>query len=44
MDKKTDITVSVYYSDSGGDIIDIIKKSLWLFIEKEIKQLCMQNS
>lgn len=44
MDNKNSITVSVYYSDNGEDVIDIIKKSFWLFIEREVKELCMQKS
>lgn len=46
MTKNSDstITVEVFYKEDGIDIADILRKSLMLFMEKEVKELCQKNS
>lgn len=38
------IEVKSYYAENGIDIRDILKKSILLFVESEVKKLCLQNS
>lgn len=39
-----ELNVKVYYSNNRTDIRNELKKSVLLFIEKEVKKLCAQNS
>lgn len=39
-----ELNVKVYYSNNRTDIRNELKKSILLFIEREVKKLCAQNS
>lgn len=43
-DTKNPITIKVFYKEDGIDVAEILRKSLMLFIEKEVKELCQKNS
>lgn len=38
------IDVKIYYKENGVDIREILKKSITLLIEKEVKKLCYHTS
>lgn len=40
---NNNITVSVYYNDNGDNIVELLKQSLWFYIEEEIKKLCQAS-
>lgn len=46
MAKNSDnvVTVKVFYKEDGIDVAEILRKSLKLFIEKEVRELCQKNS
>lgn len=45
MDKNyKEIIVKSYYPENGEDIMEILKKSILLFIESEVRKLCGQGS
>ncbi len=46
MAKNSDnvVTVKVFYKEDGIDVAEILRKSLMLFIEKEVRELCQKNS
>lgn len=45
MNKDTNkLIIKICYSDNKVDIKNELKKSILLFIEREVKKLCMQNS
>jgi len=46
MIKNSDNTViiKVFYQENGIDIAEILRKSLMLFMEKEVRELCQKNS
>ena len=43
-ESKTDFIIKLYYSATGADIGTEIQKAILLFVEREVKKLCMQNS
>lgn len=38
------INVKIYYKEDGADIREILKQSITLLIEKEVKKLCFHTS
>lgn len=46
MTKNSDntVTIKVFYQENGIDIAEILRKSLMLFMEKEVRELCQKNS
>lgn len=46
MAKNSDnvVKVKVFYKEDGIDVAEILRKSLKLFIEKEVRELCQKNS
>ena len=43
-DTENPIIVNVYYNKEGQNAYDILNKSLWIFIKKEVEKLCSSNS
>lgn len=43
-DTENAITVHIHYDDEGQNVSDILNKSLWIFIKKEVEKLCSSNS
>ena len=46
MNNKNDtgIVIKVHFKEDGADILDILKHSVMLFVEEEVKKLCCQAS
>lgn len=43
-DTENPITVNVHYNEEGQNVYEILSKSLWIFIKKEVEKLCLTNS
>ncbi len=43
-DTENTITVNVHFKKDGQNVSDILDKSLWIFIKKEVEKLCSSNS
>lgn len=43
-DSENKLTIKIFYKEDGGEITDILRKSLMLWIEKEVKELCQKSS
>lgn len=41
---NTGITIKIQYKEDGADIRDILRDSVRLFVESEVKKLCCQAS
>lgn len=41
---NTGITIKIHYKEDGADIRDILKDSVLMFVEGEVKKLCCQAS
>ncbi len=44
MSKTSEIKIKVFYKEDGIDGKDILRDSIMLWIEKEVKALCQKNS
>lgn len=36
--------VKVFFDENGSEVEDILKKSIMIWIEKEVKEICQKNS
>lgn len=43
-DTENPITVRIHYNEEGQNVSDILNKSLWIYIKKEVEKLCSLNS
>lgn len=43
-DTENPITVNVHYNKEGQNAYEILNKSLWIYIKKEVEKLCSSNS